>query len=183
MIPTLARHERLHKVVFIASLQFQLFYGSVNWVFIMMKVKTAGEIGIFRPRFSRSEKTAINSYSLQIGTWAICRNCQAPAEEVTRLNLKWKNKSSAFLRLSSCCISLISTFLRKSMGTKIIFLYLQCDERWVRRLPWLTNKRFSSAEPFIFYGKVLESKKCYICGAVRRPAKAERAVLFYKSLS
>ena len=64
------------------------------------------------------------------------------------------------------------------MGTKIIFLYLQCDERWVRRLPWLTNKRFSSAEPFIFYGKVLESKKCYICGAVRRPAKAERAVLF-----
>ena len=45
------------------------------------------------------------------------------------------------------------------MGTKIIFLYLQCDERWVRRLPWLTNKRFSSAEPFIFYGKELESKK------------------------
>ena len=30
MIPTLARHERLHKVVFIASLLFQLFYGSVN---------------------------------------------------------------------------------------------------------------------------------------------------------
>ena len=30
MIPTLARHERLHKVVFIAFLLFQLFYGSVN---------------------------------------------------------------------------------------------------------------------------------------------------------
>ena len=40
MIPTLARRERLHKVVFIASLLFQLFCGSVNGVsIIMMKVK------------------------------------------------------------------------------------------------------------------------------------------------
>ena len=40
MIPTFARHERLHKVVFIASLVFQLYRGSVNGVsIIMMKVK------------------------------------------------------------------------------------------------------------------------------------------------
>ena len=40
MIPTLARHERLHKVVFIASLLFQLFCRSVNGVsIIMMNVK------------------------------------------------------------------------------------------------------------------------------------------------
>lgn len=40
IIHTLARHERLHKVVYIASLLFQLYCGSVNGVsIIMMKVK------------------------------------------------------------------------------------------------------------------------------------------------
>ena len=48
---------------------------------VILDGQIAGLIGIFRPRISRSEKTAINSYSLQIGTWATCRNCQQPTKE------------------------------------------------------------------------------------------------------
>lgn len=84
------------------------------------------------------DSAVFGNRSLQVLQSTSPRLGQQPAKEVARLNQKWKNKSSAFLRLRSCCFSLIS----------------------------------------IFYEKVLASKKYYICSAVRRPAKAERAVLF-----
>lgn len=58
---------------------------------------------------------AINSYSLQIGTWATCQNCQQPSKEVA-LNRKWKNTSFRYTKFKN------SDIQRIGYGKIVIFV-------------------------------------------------------------
>lgn len=65
IIPKLARHERLHKIMLIASLLFQLYCGSVRGVsIIIMKVKYACSMGMLSKLMILTTMENMRMYSM-----------------------------------------------------------------------------------------------------------------------